>query len=251
MIHIDGYNIYRTDRANKGGGVAIYAKVTLNCSCVESISKPKCFELSVIKLHLPNGADLTVVGCYRPPSASHEAVGLLSDFLHKFSDKEYVLLGDLNWDWLSTTSNSLKDICDTLNLSQLINSPTRLNSKNMDKSTLLDVILTNSPHKYSAVGIFSNDVSDHCTVACVRNCKLPKTKPRFIFKRNYKYLNEQPFAHDLYNSDLDLVCVMADVDLAWNYFKTTFLALINKHAPLRRFRVGGKDNPWFNHLIFY
>uniref|UniRef100_A0A0E9XRT2 Uncharacterized protein n=1 Tax=Anguilla anguilla TaxID=7936 RepID=A0A0E9XRT2_ANGAN len=42
---------------------------------------------------------------------------------------------------------------------------------------------------------------------------------------------------------------MADVDLAWNYFKTTFLALINKHAPLRRFRVSGKDNPWFNETI--
>lgn len=48
---------------------------------------------------------------------------------------------------------------------------------------------------------------------------------------------------------------MADIDLAWNYFKNFFfsifsLALINKHAALRRFRVRGKDNPWFNTSVF-
>ena len=53
---------------------------------------------------------------------------------------------------------------------------------------------------------------------------------------------------DLFNSELDLVCEKVDVDLAWNYFKTTLLALINNHAPWRRFRVS-KDNPWFNESI--
>ena len=127
----------------KEGEFAIYTKTSLNVSSVESITKPKFFELSAVKLHLPNGADLTVVGCYRPPSAVHEAVTLLSVILLKLSDKELVLFGDLNWDWLSTSSSTLKDLCDTLHLTQLINSPTRLNTKRMDKSTLLDVILTN------------------------------------------------------------------------------------------------------------
>lgn len=39
---------------------------------------------------------------------------------------------------------------------------------------------------------------------------------------------------------------MVDVECAWNFFKTTFLSLINKHAPMRKIRVSGKDNPWFN-----
>lgn len=120
---------------------------SMNCLCVDSISKPKSFELSAIKLNFPNGADLTVVGCYHPPSASPETTALLSEILHKFSDNELILL----------------------------------NLKNMDKSTLLDIILTNAPHKYTAVGVFCNDVSDHCTIACVRSCKLPKAKPQFIY----------------------------------------------------------------------
>lgn len=70
MIHIEGYNLFRTDHVNKGGGVAIYAKRSLNC-CVETIKKPKLLEMCAIKLNLHNGADLTVVGSYHilPQSA--------------------------------------------------------------------------------------------------------------------------------------------------------------------------------------
>lgn len=42
---------------------------------------------------------------------------------------------------------------------------------------------------------------------------------------------------------------MVDVDLAWNFFKSTFVALINKHAPIRRLGVKGRDNPWFDESI--
>ena len=71
-----------------------------------------------------------------------------------------------------------------MNLTQLINSPTR-----PDKSTLIDIILTNIPHKYSVVGVFCNDLSDHCAVVAVRNTKIPKTNLREM--RNVKYFNEQ------------------------------------------------------------
>lgn len=72
---------------------------------------------------------------------------------------------------------------------------------------------------------------------------------KIIYKRNYKCFNEQAFLHDVYHSDLNFVCEMVDVKLAWDFFKTTFLSLIDKHAPLRRFRISGKDNPWFNENI--
>ena len=97
-INIEGYSVFRADRVNKGGGIAIYAQSSLNCSCIESITKPKHFELLVVKLQLPNGADLTIVGCYRPPSAVCEAATTLMDRLLKLSNKELILIGDLNWD---------------------------------------------------------------------------------------------------------------------------------------------------------
>ena len=47
-------------------------------------------------------------------------------------------------------------------------------------------------------------------------------------------------------SDLNLLCVMNDLELAWDYFKKTFLAIIDEHAPIRRYKGRGRDNPWFN-----
>ena len=102
-INIEGYTVFRTDRVNNGGGVAIYAKSSLNYSCVESITNPqttKHFELLVVKLQVPNSADFTVVRrCL--PSALLEAATTLMDHLLTLSNKELILLGDLNWDWLS------------------------------------------------------------------------------------------------------------------------------------------------------
>ena len=48
-----------------------------------------------------------------------------------------------------------------------------------EKSSLIDLILTNVPHKYSAASVFANDISDHCVIATVRNTKVPKTEPRY------------------------------------------------------------------------
>lgn len=133
-----------------------------------------------------------------------------------------ILLGDLNWDWLSKLSDPFKDICDSLCLEQLINSPTRLNQKDPNKSSLIDVIFTNASHRFSASRVFCNDISDHCVIVCVRNCRIPKNKPHIILRRHFKRFNEQAFLQDIYYSDLHVVSLIPNVDLAWEYFKCTF-----------------------------
>lgn len=93
-----------------------------------------------------------------------------------FNSSEMVLAGDLNYDWLSPTSESLKSICDSLDLTQLIDRPTRPNITFPARSSLLDLVLTKVPHKYSNIGVFANDLSDHSTIAVVRDAKLSKNK---------------------------------------------------------------------------
>ncbi len=34
-----------------------------------------------------------------------------------------------------------------------------------------------------------------------------------------------------------------------NIFKSIFLEICDKHAPLRRFWVSGRNNPWFNESV--
>lgn len=58
-----------------------------------------------------------------------EALISLNNDITGLNSNEFVLVGDLNLDWLSSASDSLKSICDLLNLGQLIDSPSRPNVK--------------------------------------------------------------------------------------------------------------------------
>lgn len=245
-ISIKGYNVFRCDRPRKGGGLAIYIKNRFQATLISSISLCKQFEFLALKLELLKGHFITVVGCYRPPSASSEALASLNNLLSTLDFNEILLTGDLNWDWLSPISDSFKSTCDSFNLTQLIDSPTRPNLKSPEKSSLLDLFLTNSPHKYSEIGVFANDLSDHCVIATVRQAKLPKTRPRIVLKRQFKHFCEQAFHHDLWHIDWTKISLINDVELAWKFFHDVFTNIINKHAPLRKFRVKGRDNPWFS-----
>jgi hypothetical protein len=73
---------------------------------------------------------------------------------------EFVLLGDLSWDMLNTPA-FLQSKIDALNLTQVINEPTRYNPKSVNTGTLIDTILTNLPSKYTSA-IFNQDLSDQC-----------------------------------------------------------------------------------------
>lgn len=105
--------------------------------------------------------------------------------------------------------------------------------------------MSNAPHKYSAVGVLCNELSDHCQVVAIRNTKIPKLKSGIIGKKNLKHFNEQGFHHDLPEFNWSRIALIPDVETAWTFFKDGFMQIINTHAPHRKYRVKGRDNPWF------
>ncbi len=84
---------------------------------------------------------------------------------------------------------------DSLNLTQIINKPTRYDNKCLDNASLLDVILTNTPDRYQS-DVFCNDISDHCFIACIRKKCMPNQPSVVRLKRSFKNFNEQAFLHD-------------------------------------------------------
>jgi len=87
---------------------------------------------------------------------------------------------------------------------------------------LIDLILTNVPHKFSSSDVFCGDLSDHCVVAALGNTKMPKLKSRIIYERTLKPFNEQACHHDLSNFDWKKIGLLPDVEyniyernLAW------------------------------------
>ena len=90
---------------------------------------------------------------------------------------ELVLLGDLNWDMLNTPA-ILRSKIDALNLTQIINEPTRNNPKSVKTGTLIDIILTNLPSKYTSA-VFNQDLSDQGQATTPHHCQtLPETLQR-------------------------------------------------------------------------
>lgn len=128
-IVVSGYNVYRTDRPRKAGGVAIYVKSKFIANVVLSISVSKQLEFLALNVEVYEGMTVTVVGSYRPPSAVADTLQMLSQLLSQLQYSEIVLAGDMNWDWFKPASDGLKGLCNDLNLTQLIESPTRPNPK--------------------------------------------------------------------------------------------------------------------------
>ncbi|KAJ0002607.1 hypothetical protein NQD34_007756, partial [Periophthalmus magnuspinnatus] len=102
-------------------------------------SKSICKQMEFLALNvkIAKGLCITVMGCYSPPSASKDALQSLKHLLAKINYSELVLAGDLNWDWLNPVSDEFKFFCDSINLTQLVNLPTRPNLKCLDKFTLI------------------------------------------------------------------------------------------------------------------
>uniref|UniRef100_A0A8K9Y7J5 Reverse transcriptase domain-containing protein n=1 Tax=Oncorhynchus mykiss TaxID=8022 RepID=A0A8K9Y7J5_ONCMY len=140
----------------------------------------------------------------------------------------------------------LQSKLDALNLRQIINEPTRYLPKALNTGTLIDIILTNFPSKYTSA-VFNQDLSDHCLIACIRNGSAVKRPPLITVKRSLKHFSEQAFLIDLAGvswKDIDLIPSVED---AWIFKKkNAFLTILNKHAPFKKFRTRNRYSPWFS-----
>jgi hypothetical protein len=89
------------------------------------------------------------------------------------------IIGDLNCDILKDNQETrvLTSLCSSLNLTQLITSPTRVTPKS---STLIDVIMTTNTGLVAESGVVENHISDHYMIFTVPELKLPKLQPALI-----------------------------------------------------------------------
>lgn len=132
------------------------------------------------------------------------------------------------------------------NLLISVNSPTWPNIKCIEKSTLIDLILTKVPHTYSTLGVFFNDICDHCVAATGRNTQVPKQKPRINYKRDLKRFSEQAFFDNLFNLDWRKTDLNPEVEMVWTFFRKSLMQIVNKHVLLKKHKVKRSKNPWFS-----
>ena len=127
---------------------------------------------------------ITLIGMYRPPSASNAFYVALQALLKECDTKnEVILLGDLNINWLDKSNRrQLKSLLTNFNLTQLIKGPTRLTTSS---ETCIDLVFTNKCERIQKVYNMMTGLSDHNFIMFSR--KLSKSR----FSCSQKIIPEQ------------------------------------------------------------
>ena len=141
LLSINGYNLFRKDRASgRGGGVCVFIKNDIPCIRRVDLESEnlECLWLILQPKRLPrplSGIAICVV--YHPPGLAVPEHNDLNDYVintidqlqNKHPDYGLVILGDFN-------DFEIRTLITSQNLKQLVDQPTR-------ESAILDLILTN------------------------------------------------------------------------------------------------------------
>ena len=161
---------------------------------------------------------------------------------------EIFVLGDLNCDLLKSCreGNTLKDMCETLNLTQLVTTPTRVTPQS---SSLIDVILATNTSVVKETIVVENHISDHYLTYIVLNLKIPKPPPTHIITRRFRKYDSSKFLQDLERLPWIENSLIGDVSERVDHFNQHFLCLLNKHAPVKKVKIKHRQCPFVDEQL--
>ena len=241
---------------NRAGGVAFFIKDGYDFEIRSDINilADECEDLWIEIKDLNKRSIITGV-LYLHPGNS------VSDFQNKFeeviiqlnkSNKPIFITGDFNIDSLDVKNDAFVRSIANLGFNQLVNSPTRFSPQN-NSFSLIDHFYSNQILNDINTKVLIHDISDHFPILVKINTSLPKSiKSKYYFKRDMKGFNSENFVNDvklILENDFSLE---EDVNKAINHFVSTFLKIIDHHAPIKKFskrEAKLQQKPWINHKL--
>ena len=241
-IEIDNYLLVRKDR-NSDGGVAIYLEFAVRDDLMTYN-----LENVTIQLKIGNYRCFIVTALYRPPDKPVEYFDELESSISSIEseDKNTIMLGDTNCNFLDNSDNDtkhLKRILMIYKLTQLIKKPTRVAS---DTKTLIDHIIVNRTDRVPDSGVIPCGISDHDAMYITKNMRRPKLKfqtksKTIITVRNFLKFNLNAFFKEPESLPFNQIRLVSnDANKMWLMWKNLFLSTSDKHTPLTSMRF--KDN---------
>ena len=198
-LNIPGFSLFRCDRHQKGGGVALYISDLLSPTLLHINRLHNHVEAVSATIHIGN-TPFIITSLYRQPTSKEISFSELNEIIEQsLSHKlNYIFLGDLNIDFMATFNNRGHDIELTYQLKQLIKDNTRVT--NTSKTTI-DLIYTNVPHYHSKY-VTPLCISDHYMTFTILDLKIPKSncKSTIVRCRNYNKFDGYLFQQDILNS---------------------------------------------------
>ena len=252
-VSIVGYNLLRRDRNRHGGGVAIFLRETLNFEHRTDI-KAQNLEIICIEIKPKCSKPFSVLAWYRPPNHETETLEELNDLVELLDkeNKEIIVIGDVNCNDLDLDGKNkilvkLRNLYSEYQLKQLIKNPTR---STLTSQTLIDHFATNKPRLITNSGVFTTGFSDHDLIFGIRkiSSKL-NSEPKIVRSRQLKHYNKNEFILSLKQVDWKVILEGGDLNTMSTEFEDQFIAILDKHAPLRERKVKNSYAPYIDHEL--
>ena len=245
-----GYCVYRNDRSSRGGGVAIYVKLSCPSSLLFSQDS---FE--GIYILISSSLDISCV--YVPPASDFSYILALLDFITNLKIKHcHLVLGDFNmpdicWDSMTAKSVGSNLFCEAIlniNLCQLVREPTHI------KGNILDLVLSDVPECVYDVKIMNETYSsDHYLISLTysmhsrANSFKSGTSYRLSF--NWSQADWEGLTDYLFDTDFSRCFVLDDVNKSWKLIRDEILTACRRFIPTSRPRNINRL-PWFTlHIV--
>ena len=269
MVHIEGYETFRMDREclkpnvrrakcnarakkkKRGGGLLTYVSHKYSHKVKELPNL--CLSNGNIEMHglqIRNDQCKNIVVCnlYRPPKGNLDLfIKQVDECLDSINLKknDIFILGDWNVDYKNVHSIEYKKVHffeKSNHLSQVVKNTTR---NTQHSKTLLDLIMTNSPHVHS-YGTLENNISDHQMTYAVRK-KMKETFAKQVFYgRSYKSLNDEVLIDNLASLNWDDYFRENNVDKLWDFLEQHIKHQLDLQCPIRKFVVKNYRPSWMS-----
>ena len=189
QFSIDGYNIFRSDRNAKGGGILMYVRDDIPCNLIPM--RNSTIESFFIELKLRKRKWL-LCGSYnrhRRFISNHLIdIGRSLDLLSINYDN-ILLLGGFNSE---VENNFLKEFCESYGMKSLIRIPTCYTNPANPKC--IDLMLTNSNRTFQNSCTIETGLSDfHKMIVTVLKIYFQKREAKVINYRDYQNFSNEEF----------------------------------------------------------
>ena len=218
---------YRFDRNSKGGGLLLYIREDIP-SKILTYSSNCDIETLLVEINLSKRKRL-LNGSYNPNKSK---ISHIDEYSKKHEN--YFFIGDFN---VKNTSDSpVKEFCSLNGLKNLIIEPACY--KDYEKSTCIDLILTNQPTLFQHGTVLETGLSEFHLLAITEfKMNFQRCKPHIITYRNYKN-----YDNDAFRSEIQSFCSLNETDLG--LFKESIFCIFNKYAPFRKKYLRTNEAPF-------
>ena len=238
--------IHRKDRNSFGGGVIVYSSINLNIKRRLDIESNED-EIIWVELNIDHTKYILGI-LYKPPTMTSRS-GIWLRLRHSLDlafgiTPNVLLTGDVNIDLLEKSDNVLFDILRSYNLTNIVDSPTRVT--NATRKLLDPFIVSDTVNVESAIVIpVVENISDHRAVLASINTVFERSKP---FRRKiwqYDKANILNLRTEIGNFNWEnLLNDTSDLDEKCSLFNDKILQILEKHIPCKTVTVKENDKPW-------